>query len=280
MSGIAEHITKLEPVLEPVLEKLRPFTPHIPQQLIALGRDYYTAEVFDAIILKLDIFNASSAPFLQQFVAKTLSLGILTFSSIVKLPQIITIVSNSSARGLSFLSILLETVSLLITVAYNFRQHMDFMTFGEVAFVALQNAIILALILYYSGRGNFINMFLGMLALTSYSLFGAPHPENVGVLSDADVKQLAQFAVPLTVLAKLPQIFRNFKNRSTGTLSITSVGAGLLGTCVRLFTVLSSGINDKVILAGFFASVGLNLILFLQILMFRGKKVSTEKKNK
>jgi mannose-P-dolichol utilization defect protein 1 len=276
-----EQVAQMQPFLEPVLAQLRPYTKNvIPSQLVRLGRDYYSQRVFDTIVLDLDIFNPVNTVLLQLFISKSLSLGILGFSSIVKLPQIANIINQSSARGLSFSSILLETLSYFITIAYNFRQNIDFMNFGEVTFVALQNIIILLLILYYTNKTGYINGFIGLLCLLAYSLFAAPTETNIGVLGNSDIKFLAQLAVPLTILAKLPQIIGNFKKKSTGALSLASVGAGLLGTLVRGFTLVSSGITDKLILLGLVASLSLNLILFLQILIFKPKRISINKKNK
>lgn len=278
---ITQLLNQIEPIAEPILAQLRPLTKTLlPEQIVNLGRDYYSRDVFDKVIVQLDLFEPENAPLVQQFISKTLSLGILSMSSIVKLPQILNILSNSSAQGLSFPSILMDTLSYLITIAYNFRQHMPFTNFGEVVFSALQNVVILALILYYTNRAGYINAFIGLCALVTYFFLGSPSPSNIGVLSDKDVNFLAQFAAPLTILAKLPQIIGNFKRKSTGTLSLTSIGAGLLGTIVRVFTVLSSGFNDRLILLGYGASVVLNLILFLQIIAFKKKKVSSEKKNK
>ena len=61
---------------------------------------------------------------------------------IVKIPQIIKLVSSRSASGLSLVSYLLDTASLLITVAYNSRQDFPFSTYGENAFLAIQNVVI------------------------------------------------------------------------------------------------------------------------------------------
>lgn len=277
---ISELLTKIQPVAEPLLVHLRPLTHSLlPAPLVQLGRDYYTARVFDAIVLDLAVFDPKNSSLLQLFVSKTLSIGIIGFSSIVKLPQILNIVSQSSARGLSFVSILLETLSYLITIAYNFRQRIDFINFGEVTFVALQNVVILVLVLYYSNKAGYINAFIGVLAVLCYSFLGSPGKESIGVLADSDIKFLAPFAVPLTVIAKLPQILGNFQKRSTGALSLASVGAGLLGTLVRAFTIISGGISDSNVITGLIASLTLNLVLFLQILAFKPRASST-KKNK
>ena len=50
---------------------------------------------------------------------------------IVKVPQIIKIVRSRSASGLSLSSYLLDTASLLLTVAYNVRLDFPLSTYGE-----------------------------------------------------------------------------------------------------------------------------------------------------
>jgi mannose-P-dolichol utilization defect protein 1 len=68
-------------------------------------------------------------------------LGLET-GGIVKVPQIIKILQSHSARGLSLTSYLLDTASLLIVVAYNARLRFPFSTYGENAFLSIQNVVI------------------------------------------------------------------------------------------------------------------------------------------
>ncbi|CAM9023841.1 unnamed protein product [Wickerhamomyces anomalus] len=280
---MSEHleslIHSLEPILEPIFHQLRPLMGALPPQIINYGRQLYTRPVFDTIILKLNLFSPESAPLLKEFISKSLGYGIVGSSGIVKLPQILSILSKGSVQGLSFFSILLETISNLITLSYNFRQNNDFITFGESAFLSVQNLLILLLILYFSGLTKYINGFVGLASLAFYSLFANPDG-NPGVLSNVDVKNLTKLTIPLIILSKLPQISNNFRNKSTGQLSIVSVFAGLLGAIARVFTTLSSGIQDNLILFGFGASLLLNLVLFLQIVVYKNKPISEEKKNK
>lgn len=278
--AITEALVQLQPVLEPVFVQLRPVVKKLPPQLVQYGRELYTRPVFDTIVMKLDWFSADSAALFNLFIATSLSYAIIAFGGIIKLPQIVSILKNSSASGISLVSVLLDTLSQMITVAYNFRQGNPFTTFGETAFVVLQNTVIMILVLYYNDKAKFINLFAGLMSLVAYSLLGADSPSNIGVLSNQNIKDLIKCTVPLTILSKLPQIIQNFKQKSTGQLSGVSVGASLLGTLVRVFTVLSSGIKDNMIIVGFIVNFALNLVLFLQILSFKKSKVSTEKKNK
>ena len=73
-------------------------------------------------------------------------------SAVVKVPQIIKLVSSKSASGVSFLSYLLETGSLLTSLAYNYRKEFPISTYGESALILGQNVIITVLLLNYSGK--------------------------------------------------------------------------------------------------------------------------------
>lgn len=63
---------------------------------------------------------------LKLGISKGLGLGIVAGGAIVKLPQIIKIISSKSVRGISLSSYLLDTASTGIAVAYNVRHGFPF----------------------------------------------------------------------------------------------------------------------------------------------------------
>lgn len=67
----------------------------------------------------------------KLLISKGLSLGIVVGSSVVKVPQILNILINKSVQGLSLSSLILETISIIVTVAYSFRLGNPFSTYGE-----------------------------------------------------------------------------------------------------------------------------------------------------
>lgn len=280
MTEITHLLKQFQPVLSPILIHLKPVINSAPQELIDYGYQLYTKPVFDEVVLNLNLFDNEA--YVKHFIATTLSFGIVAFGGLVKLPQILTILKNKSAAGLSFLSLTLDTLSQLITVAYNFRHDNPFITFGEIALVSLQNVLILILVLLFSG-GRFISTFVGVLSYIVYSLFSTPEGNKFGVFTNSQVNELFKLAIPLNVLAKLPQILNNFKNKSTGQLSLVSVAAGLLGILVRIFTLINERDITDLTVIGALISGALNLILLLQILTFgadKKPKVSHEKKTR
>ena len=68
-----------------------------------------------------------------------LGLGIVLGGAIVKVPQIVKIIQGRSAKGLSLLSYLLDTLGLMITVAYNLRMGYSWSSYGENVFLLAQN---------------------------------------------------------------------------------------------------------------------------------------------
>ncbi|CAO3627323.1 unnamed protein product [Cunninghamella echinulata] len=99
--------------------------PFIRQPITAIiGETCYTSLIED--------INYKDVACIKYTVSKGLGLGIVLGGAIVKIPQILTIVSHGSAQGLSLLSYLIESLSYTITLAYNIRQQNPFSTFGEI----------------------------------------------------------------------------------------------------------------------------------------------------
>jgi hypothetical protein len=183
---------------------------------------------------------------IKPLLLKLVSIGIVTGSSIVKVPQIIKM--TKSVQGISITSTLLESLSLAITLTYNFRNENPFTTYGETLFLLLQNIIILQ----FFGFKN-----VGLILLI------------VLLLSQASIQiltTLVTLTIALTLLSKVPQILLQFREKSG--LSIITVTMQTLGTFARIFTTL--GLKDDVLLLVAVVSFVLNLIIFIQVLFSIG----------
>jgi hypothetical protein len=60
------------------------------------------------------------------------------------------VVTARSARGLSLPAYVLETLAYAITLAYSFKHHFPFSTYGENLFLTVQNIFITLLVIYYA----------------------------------------------------------------------------------------------------------------------------------
>ena len=68
---------------------------------------------------------------LTALISKLLGLGIVAGSTMVKLPQVLTVVRAKSAEGLSPLSFELETLGLAIAASYGILHNLAFSAYGE-----------------------------------------------------------------------------------------------------------------------------------------------------
>jgi len=161
----------------------------------------------------------------------------------------------------------LELLAYTVTVAYNLRKGYPVLTYGETALLTVQDFIIVLLIFAFGNAGPASRRPLLVLA------FPAIYAAIVYALSDASVVaaehlELLQTAtIPVVTASRIPQIYSNYKNGSTGNLSAVAVFAYLLGSCTRIFTTLQE-VNDPVILTGFVVGAVANLVLALQMVYY------------
>jgi len=161
----------------------------------------------------------------------------------------------------------LELLAYTVTVAYNLRKGYPVLTFGETALLTVQDFVIVLLIFAFGNAGPASRRPLLVLA------FPVIYAVIVYALSDAavvtaELLELLQTAtIPVVTASRIPQIYSNYKNGSTGNLSAVAVFAYLLGSCTRIFTTLQE-VNDPVILTGFVVGAVANLVLALQMIYY------------
>jgi mannose-P-dolichol utilization defect protein 1 len=236
-------------------------------QLPGLLRDPAVALIGEECYVSLiESLNLGDMDCIKYAISKGLGFGIVLGGSIVKIPQILTIVRNKSAQGLSLTSYILETLSYAITLSYNLRQNNPFSTFGEIMFISIQNVIITLLILYFGRQ-------LGMMGVSVIGLTLLIHCLNSEAwVPSVLLSSLYAATIPLSLASKIPQIYTNFKNKSTGQLSAFTIINYFAGSAARVFTTMTE-LDDPLMLFGNLLAAGLNGVLVLQLFAYWGKKV-------
>lgn len=256
----------LQSVLGPPLDIVRPYllpiTSAIPAPIAEPLAALLTPKCYTALVSHLDINTHPEC--LPLAISKVLGVGIITMSSIVKLPQIRSLLKSQSADGVSFLSYLLETAAYSITLAYNLRQGFAFSSYGETALILVQNLIICVLLLKYSGQSSAAGAFIAGVVATGVALFGE------GYVNESQLKLLTAATIPLGTLSKLPAIYTVWKQGGIGNLSVFAVFNYLVGSLARVFTTLQET-NDNLILAGFLLGAVLNAVLVGQVVYYMSK---------
>lgn len=197
---------------------LQPITHNLPAPIKDLGVSLIGEKCYKTLLLDIDPTHTEC---LKLGISKGLGVGIIAASSIVKIPQLLKLISSKSSDGISFLSYLLETSAYLISLAYNYRSEFPFSTYGETALIMVQNVVIAVLVLNYSGRASTAALFVAGLAASAVTLFSG---------NMLDMQQLAYLqagAGVLGVASKLPQILTVWQEGGTGQLSAFAVSFSL-----------------------------------------------------
>ncbi|KAJ4394085.1 hypothetical protein N0V93_003302 [Gnomoniopsis smithogilvyi] len=248
MTALQSTKTTLQPILQPVTHNLPQFIRDFGESL--LGKQCYSSLVLDIDILDFDCDKLA--------ISKILGIAIVSAASFVKVPQIINLVRSKSADGISLVSYLLESTGYLISLVYNVRNNFPFSTYGETLFILAQNAVIMVLVLNYSGKQGAAALMVAVLAASVATLF------SDALVDMGTLGYLQAGAGTLGVLSKVPQIAAIYSEGSTGQLSAYTVFNYLAGSFVRIFTTFQE-VDDKLILYGFVAGFVLNAVLALQM---------------
>jgi len=204
---------------------------------------------------------------LSLLISKTLGYAIVTGSLILKVPQILKIVSNKSAESISISSIILETIGFTITLLVSYILKYPFSTYGESFFILIQSIILLILVLKYSKKLNSL-FFIGSIIYLAgaFSVFKFASPHHLALLQALNI--------PLFMISKLPQIATIFKNKSVGQLSFITCALNFGGSLARVFTTLKE-VNDPTILVSYLIGSFLNGVILVLFFLYWNKKTPT-----
>ncbi len=199
---------------------------------------------------------------LRAAISRILGVGIVFGAGLIKLPQIYNVISAGSVAGLSTASFLIDTFGYTYNLAAHYRQHYPLSTYGDFVVLMAQNYLLLYLCYAYRGRSaRGLVTLVGFVALLGF-FCSDQCPLEI-------VQTLTLINVPVVFVSRLPQIYANYTNKSTGTLSALSSWGVFLGASARIFTTLQD-VDSVNILLGYIASAVLNGIIAVQILMYKG----------
>lgn len=208
---------------------------------------------------------------LRASLSRVIGLGIVLGAGLIKLPQIAKLLSSKSVDGLSATTFLVETFGYTYNLAAHYRQGYPVSTYGDFFVLLLQNYLLVWLVYAYGGRAArgsaAVWGFVGMLAV----LCGEIVPVDV-------VQMMTLLNIPVVIVGRLPQIYANYSNGSTGQLSaITSWGI-FLGASARIFTTLTD-VDNMMILLGYATSATLNGIIALQVVYYWNAAPAADRKD-
>jgi len=236
----------------------------------ALQLGLMTNECFNKLIVHRDFGHTAC---LKSAVSKTLGVSIVAGSSMVKLPQVLKVMSSGSGEGISLLGVLLELTALTMTTAYSYSQGFPFSSYGESVFLSAQTSLIALFVLWFGGSALLSVLFA---AVYGGAVFALAQPGLV----PAEVLWYGQAAnIPMVLVGKMLQVISNYRNGHTGQLSAVTVFLLAAGAIIRVFTSIQET-GDRVVISTYIVSSAVNMLLLLQVIYYWNAKPAAKGKSK
>lgn len=157
---------------------------------------------------------------------------IISGSALFKIPQVVRIVQHKSSKGISLSMFALETIGMLLSLAFSIRSNFPISTYGETYFIVAQNLMILFCMSLYDEVPPMHRLIVAMVILSI--LFSLTM--NASLTPIWLVQYLGALSIPLLNLARIPQLYLNWKNKSTGELAPSTLIIQCVGNIIRIFT--------------------------------------------
>ena len=197
---------------------------------------------------------------------------IVAGSVLLKVPQIAIIVRHRSAEGVSLLSSLIEMVNFGISASWGISQGLKFSDFGESILILIQVLALNILIGYYSSSVGLSVVGSALVLLGVWAL-------SIGIVPAVLHQALLSVQIVITICSRVPQMYLNYRNKSTGKLSFTTFFLAFGGAGARVMTtwVKVPWESGKVVMMGqYIVAVALNCCILLQIWGYKKQPVKKD----
>lgn len=119
---------------------------------------------------KFQKFDISDKECLKITISKGIGFLIVLGAGILKIPQILKILSASSVEGLSQFTLYIETVIFMQTGAFGRFSGLSFSVYGESLIIMVQNYVIILLIWYYNKSVGYVEIFFIFTFMATYAV--------------------------------------------------------------------------------------------------------------
>ena len=211
-------------------------------------------------------FDFKNKKCVSLFISRGIGFGLIFFSAILKLPQLIQILMHKSGKGLDVLSLFMEISANVLALAYHRQKGFPFATYGETSLIMIQNILIAFFVTHFDEGYNPVTWNAFILCAFSL-LFGVERK----IMSDELMNFLWMVCLPLSIAYKLPQIWHTYKAKCKGELSTLSCFLTLMGSCGRVFTTIRE-VKDYSVLLMYVLNVLLNGTIWIQCLILPKKR--------
>ena len=120
--------------------------------------------------IKFQLLDFSDMDCIKFTITRCIGMAIVVGSGILKMPQIVKILQNSSVEGLSQLTLYIETMIFMQTAGLGRFNGLSFTVYGESLIIMVQNYIIILLIWSYNKSIGFVEKLFIFVFMIGYSI--------------------------------------------------------------------------------------------------------------
>ncbi|KYM98052.1 PREDICTED: PQ-loop repeat-containing protein 3 [Cyphomyrmex costatus] len=180
---------------------------------------------------------------LQQF-ADLLSVITISLCFILKIPQILNLISLKSANEISIKGLVAELISYTLMTSYNFANNYSLLSYLEYPIIIVQQYILIFLVLKYSHK---INLWSFSCAIIYFTLSRCL---LLGTIPKSVLDNLVPICMPLSTTSKICQLQTILETKNAESISLLTWFLSCFTNLTRVFTILVE--SADVYLAGYF----------------------------
>ncbi|XP_077280613.1 solute carrier family 66 member 3 [Temnothorax americanus] len=198
---------------------------------------------------------------LQQF-ADLLSLITIGMCFVLKIPQILKLISVKSADEMSTLGLFLELTSYTVMTSYNYTNGYSLLSYLEYPIILAQEYILIFFVLKYLNR---INMWSFLGAIVYFTLSSCL---LLGIVPKIVLTLLAPMCTPISASSKVVQLLAILRAKNAESVSPLTWFISAFTNLTRVFTIWIDS-ADILLLGNFIISVLLSSSIMFSALYYR-----------
>ncbi|CAK9798127.1 Solute carrier family 66 member 3 [Anthophora quadrimaculata] len=205
---------------------------------------------------------------LQQL-ADFLSLVTIGMCFILKIPQILNLLTAKSADQISVVGLLLELTSYTVMTSYNFTNGYSLLSYLEYPIILLQEYVLIFLVLKYLNKINTFSILVSVFYFILSISFA------MQLIPKAVLMILAPLCTPISLSSKLVQLVAIFQAKNADTVSPITWFISAFTNLTRVFTIWMDS-ADMLLLGNFGMSVILSTSIMLSAIYYRWNRVKQD----
>ncbi|EFN79906.1 PQ-loop repeat-containing protein 3 isoform X3 [Harpegnathos saltator] len=202
---------------------------------------------------------------LQQF-ADLLSVITIGMCFVLKIPQILKLMSVKSADEISTLGLFLELTSYTVMTSYNYTNGYAILSYLEYPIILIQEYILIFLVLKYLNK---INMWAFIYSLIYFTLSSCLVLE---IVPKVVLTLLAPMCTPISASSKVVQLLAILRAKNAESVSPLTWFISAFTNLTRVFTIWMDS-ADMLLLGNFIISVLLSFSVMFSALYYKHRPV-------